>query len=386
MSKKNFKIKDHLLELFDVFKHERKGVLFFSFLIICVLAINFTMDKWVVAPEIDTHQLDSLIAEYNKPTNTNFSSNEKNTFRTIDPNSADTIDWMQLGFSKKQVISILNYRSAIGGKFKTVRQIQKIYVIDSLKFSNIQPYLSIRNGTDDSLVKKKTNSLGREVKNNQKRNQSLFDFDPNKISFDSLVLLGFYSKQASSLIKYREKIELFLTPDDLLNLYLYKEADHKKYNSHIKIDKEYANRPVKAKYDIEDALLLVELNSADTAELISVRGIGPYYASKIIQYRNALGGYYDKNQLYEIKKIPKDRMDLIISRLEINKKLIKKIRINHCEFKDLLTHPYFDYYETKLLLDYRNEHGKFIYLHDLNKIDPLPDYYIEKIGQYLIFD
>jgi len=52
----------------------------------------------------------------------------------------------------------------------------------------------------------------------------------------------------------------------------------------------------------------------------------------------------------------------------------------------LLAHPYFDYYETKLLFDYRNEHVKFIYLQDLKKTGPLPVRFINKVGHYLIFD
>ena len=35
--------------------------------------------------------------------------------------------------------------------------------------------------------------------------------------------------------------------------------------------------------------LLVELNTADSMALLKVRGIGPYYASKIIRYREVSG-------------------------------------------------------------------------------------------------
>ena len=36
----------------------------------------------------------------------------------------------------------------------------------------------------------------------------------------------------------------------------------------------------------------LELNTADSSALVRIRGIGPYYASKIIKYRQRLGGFY----------------------------------------------------------------------------------------------
>ena len=386
MVKRQFNLTDHLLELFDTFKHERKGVLFFSFLIILVLTFHFSMDYLVEAPNINTHQLDSLIAESVEVSNTSVPGKSNVKPKTIDPNTAGKIGWMQLGFSEKQVKSILNYRSAIGGKFKDIKHIQKIYIIDSFKFSKIKPYLSIEtHGMLDSVASV-TPSWKTSKRVKKESRTSLFVFDPNKISYDSLLLLGFHSKQASSLIKYREKIEYFGSSTDLLKLYLYNESDHKKYAFYVQIDAEYLelfskNNSLKT-FENE----IIELNTADTAQLMQIRGVGPYYAAKIIQYRNALGGYFDKKQLYEIKKIPKERMDIIIKSVFTDGKQVKKISINNCEFKELLAHPYFDYYETKLLFDYRNEHVKFIYLQDLKKTGPLPDSYINKVGHYLIFD
>lgn len=386
MAKKQFNLTDHILELFDTFKQERKGVLFFSCLIVLVLIFHYSMDHWVEAPSINTNQLDSLISESVEVSSKSVPGQSNVKPKTIDPNTAGKIGWMQLGFSEKQVKSILNYRSAIGGKFKDINHIQKIYIIDSFKFSKIKPYLSIetQDMLDSAAFVAPNWKTSKRVKKESRT--SLFVFDPNKISYDSLLLLGFHSKQASSLIKYREKIEYFERSTDLLKLYLYNESDHKKYAFYIQIDPKYLELLSKKKAPKIFDTKMIELNAADTAELIQIRGVGPYYAAKIIQYRNALGGYFDKKQLYEIKKIPKERMDVIIKCVFTDGNQVEKIRINNCEFKELLAHPYFDYYETKLLFDYRNEHGKFIYLQDLKKTGPLPDYYIDKVGHYLIFD
>ena len=340
------------------------------------------MDYWVEAPSINTRQLDSLIVSSNQASKQQVSTYQNFNPRTIDPNTADAEGWMQLSFSKKQVKSILNYRSAIGGKFKNISHIQKIYIIDSFKFSIIRPYLVIESENIPDSIGFNNPSWKTHKKVEIEKRISLFEFDPNKISYDSLLVLGFHNKQASSLITYREKVHYFESSNDLLKLYLYNEADHKKYAPYIKIDAKFLKDFSKKTFE----KIMVELNTADTAALIQIRGVGPYYAAKIIQYRNALGGYFETKQLYEIKKIPKERMDVIIESVLVDEKHVKKIRINHCEFKELLAHPYFDYYETKVLFDYKNEQGKFIYLHDLKKLDPLPDYYIKKVGPYLRFD
>ena len=44
----------------------------------------------------------------------------------------------------------------------------------------------------------------------------------------------------------------------------------------------------------------VELNTADTATLKKIPGIGSYYARRIVDYRNRLGGFVSVAQLKEM--------------------------------------------------------------------------------------
>lgn len=386
MARKKFNLTDHFIELFDVFKHERRGVLFFGTLIVLVLLLNYSLSFWVKAPKIDTSQLDSLIAARPKPVKEKIF-----TPNAIEVNAADTSDWMQLGFSKRQVSVILNYKDAIGGAFRSTDQVQNIFIIDSFKYRQIRPYLNIKEiQVEEDSVYLTTAAEKRQEPFDDEIAELKFAFDPNKISYDSLILLGFYSSQATSLIKFREKIKFFQSPEDLLELYLYDNSDHSKYAKYIEIDSGYskshpndfrAKKPERV-WEVKE----IELNTADTSDLEALYGIGAYSASRIVQYRNQLGGFYSADQLYEVKGIRKETLDNLFEGFLVDTTVIKKININTCSFKEMLTHPYFDYYETKLLFDYRNEQGKFIYLQDLKKVDPLPDYFIDKVGHYLIFE
>jgi competence protein ComEA len=55
----------------------------------------------------------------------------------------------------------------------------------------------------------------------------------------------------------------------------------------------------------------VELNSADSTDLVELYGIGPVFANRILKYRDLLGGFYSVNQLLEV----------IISRRKLFEKL-----------------------------------------------------------------
>ncbi len=384
MAKSKTNLKKHLVELFDVFKHERKGFMYFAVIILGMFALNWSFKYWVKPPSIETSQLDSLMQLAVTP--------QKKTAKmlSIEINTSDTVDWMQLGFSRKQVKSILKYREAVG-QFKSISQVEKIYIIDSLRFQQIRPFLRLNKSSNSFQDSSSTSN----PKWNSRKNVTTylskkvrFPFDPNTISFDSLRLLGMHQGLASSLIKYREKVKQFKSSDDLLELYLYDSVHHSEYKPYIQIDTTNLSFERKEKKvftyekEIQDT---IELNSADTFELMKLRGVGRFYAAQIIRYRNKLGGYYSKQQLTEIKSIRQENLDKFWDYVVVDSTKIKTIPINTCEFKELLKHPYFDYYETKLIFSYRDEQGKFISLRDLKKAGPLTDRYVEKIGHYISF-
>ena len=54
----------------------------------------------------------------------------------------------------------------------------------------------------------------------------------------------------------------------------------------------------------------LELNSADSATLVAVPGIGPAFARGILKYREKLGGYHSLDQLAEVYVL-KDKPDAV---------------------------------------------------------------------------
>lgn len=101
----------------------------------------------------------------------------------------------------------------------------------------------------------------------------------------------------------------------------------------------------------------IELNSADSSKLLNLYGIGPVFASRIVKYRNLLGGYHSKEQLLEVYGMDSARYLGFEERIYIDSTSIHRINVNTSSFREFLRHPYLDYEAVKKLVRYRDRHG-----------------------------
>lgn len=129
----------------------------------------------------------------------------------------------------------------------------------------------------------------------------------------------------------------------------------------------------------------VELNTADSAQLTTVRGIGPSFAMRIIRYRYRLGGYYNKEQLKEVYGMDDTTYRKIKDQLTIDRGAITKININTISFASLRQLPYLDYKQASAVIEYRNQHGKYASMDDIRNIAIITPEIITKIEPYIIF-
>lgn len=118
----------------------------------------------------------------------------------------------------------------------------------------------------------------------------------------------------------------------------------------------------------------VVLNTADTTALTTVPGIGPYFARKIVQYGERLGGYVSVDQLDEIENFPLDAKDYLV----INSPQPRKLNLNTLSLYELKKHPYISYFQAKAIIDYRRLHGP---LHSLDELSLSRDFTKEAISR-----
>lgn len=135
-----------------------------------------------------------------------------------------------------------------------------------------------------------------------------------------------------------------------------------------------------------DNINRIPFAQADSITLQIVPGIGQASAGRIIKYRDNLGGFHSKSQLLEVFGIKEETALSLWEFFEFEPLIFRKISINTITVEQLSAHPYISYGEAKVLLAFRNQHGKFGSKEDLLKVKIFKQDWIDKISPYLDFD
>ncbi|MFZ1750818.1 MAG: helix-hairpin-helix domain-containing protein, partial [Saprospiraceae bacterium] len=195
-------------------------------------------------------------------------------------------------------------------------------------------------------AKSELNPWNETATNDSKPNQK-FRFDPNQISYDSLLLLGFSKYGAKSLTKYIAKGGKIRNLSKLKSIYGIDSLLVNQLEAFIQLpeskSEEYDNSTFENNKKITEpvAIEIIELNSADSLKILSIKGVGPVTTRNILYFRKRLGGFIDKNQLLELNIIPDTLFELIHHIVTVDPSDIVKININTADYKTFITHPYF---------------------------------------------
>ena len=211
------------------------------------------------------------------------------------------------------------------------------------------------------------------------KHRQMFPFDPNSLSADQWSQLGLTERQAGVIIHYVAKGGRFYKKEDLKKIYAITANDYARLEPYINIPGS----------NIESKKLkpgeAIELNSADSARLTELNGIGPSFAVRIIRYRDRLGGFYQKEQLKEIYGVDSSKYAVINQEVSVNQRVVKKIDINAVSFDQLRLFPYLSYKQVNAIIQYRVQHGNYKSLADIKNIAILDEKTLQKIQPYLNF-
>ena len=131
--------------------------------------------------------------------------------------------------------------------------------------------------------------------------------------------------------------------------------------------------------------LVVELNSADSLTLQLLNGIGPAYASRIVRYRDRVGGFTNIGQLLEVYGFTTQLLDHIAPHLTLDTTNIRRIEINKIELKQLIKHPYIEYYQARDIVKLRDQGMVFRDADDLRAIPSMSDTTLARLLPYIDF-
>ena len=135
----------------------------------------------------------------------------------------------------------------------------------------------------------------------------------------------------------------------------------------------------------KEQIVSLEINSADSADLMKLK-IPGYLISKILVYREQLGGYSSSFQLLEIYHFPEYIFERIHPILQVDTSLIQPLGINTKSEEELALHPYLSFKEAKVIVLFRKNNGNFKNQDDFNKIIALPEETKDRLKPYLAKD
>lgn len=211
----------------------------------------------------------------------------------------------------------------------------------------------------------------------------LFSFDPNTVQYDTLVKLGFTKREAGTLIAYRNKGGKFRKPSDLGKVYGIEEVKAEKLIPYVFVKIDTAKKD--KFFSIKQQKTLINLNNCDSAQLVTLPGIGPVLSVRIIKYRNLIGGFASVNQLKEVYGLPPETFEIIKGRVFADSSAIIGININTAGYKELSRLPYLENYEIASILKYRELKGRIEGMNDLTENKLLTVEKADKVRPYLNF-
>ncbi len=222
-------------------------------------------------------------------------------------------------------------------------------------------------------------------------------FDPNTASEAQLSSLGLSDFSVRCVVKYRKAGGVFRTKADFAKIYGISVEQYRLLEPYISLGEAYTPASVVIKEEKKASYLAprdtfnypkklaegekILLNTADTNELKRVRGIGSYYARKIVELRSKYGGFVSLSQLNDIQNFPEESFAYFI----LNAEDVKKLDLNTADFRSLQAHPYIGYRRAQEIMNYRRLKGKISSLDDLSLLEGFSPQERERLKPYVEF-
>ena len=171
--------------------------------------------------------------------------------------------------------------------------------------------------------------------------------------------MGLTENQIKTIKNYEAKGGSFRQKEDLKKMYVISDVEYQILEPFIKIPQQVAEKKKtytrKKPTKKEVNFMVIELNAADSAQLVRSLNISPWLAVRIIKFRNLLGGYTNKQQLYEVYGFDSIEVKKRLAFVEIDLTAVKILDINKSSFKELVRHPYLSYDLTKDICNLRTK-------------------------------
>ena len=195
-----------------------------------------------------------------------------------------------------------------------------------------------------------------------------------------LWLPGLYRPDPKALMQADAEFIEWLAVQDSLKSLQENKAEQERQSGH-RAARSPSHKPQKSPRRVKQ-----DLNLARAADLQKVRGIGPVLSQRIINFRDALGGFLHESQLLDVYGLSPEVAREAMQRFTVvHPPEITPLNINTATAAELSRLIYLDRQMAEEIVRYRDTHGYFAQTAELAQFLDIPKDRIDRIALYLQF-
>ena len=293
---------------------------------------------------------------------------------TFDPNTAGVFELCSLGMTRMQAVSVIKYREA-GKVYRIKEDLLTVYSMTDSLYRVLEPYITI--GDEFRIVRHEYERRGERFRRDTSDRFHLRPFATDTVRGEHLrEILGFTVRQAEAFDAYTRRRGPIRNIDELRECYLLADWADTLAPYVTFVD----NTPA------DPFLEPIEINTADSATLRRIYGIGEKSVTAIMDYRRRLGGFVRAEQLAEIPQVLESNYEKILQQICIDSCKIRKIRINFASAEEIGKHPYVQPKTLRRLLKQRQLKGGWTGIEEMVDANIMTRAEAERLAPYLRFD
>ena len=292
----------------------------------------------------------------------------------FDPNTADYETLRSLGLTPYEAVSLLKFRAA-GKRFRIAEDVALCYGISDSAYRVLAPYIQI--GEADRLVAHPARGERRPHPALRRDTARLTPepFGIDTVSAAYLVAIGALTqRQAAVFVRWRDRSG-FRDMDEVRACYVVDDSVATALEPYILF-----SAPEPTAWDEP-----LEINTADSAALRRIVGIGERTVGAILRYRARLGGFVRVEQLAEVRGMVESNYEKILQQICCDSTKIQKIDINFADPGALARHPYIAPRTLRKLLKQRQLKGGWKSIREMTDDDILTAAEAERLRPYAVF-
>ena len=311
--------------------------------------------------------------------------------REFDPNNYEYEQLRDAGVPLAVAAGIVRWRS-YGKVYRIKEDLTQVTGMTDSIYTLLKPYIIIADSLKPQPYASQTTASTKRKNLPEKyfAKEELAEekFIPEKFLIDTvsvqyLMRWGFSQKQAEVVLRYRDASDGIRSEEQLRRCYVVSDEMAERILPYVQFSPENISAHVNAPENI--APKSVDINTADSAQLVAIDGIGAKSAAEIIKYRELLGGYYSVEQLKELKCITEGNYEKFLPKISCDSFVISKIDINFADPKELERHPYVSAQALRRIIKQRQLKGGWSRIEEMTEQNILSEEDAKRLAPYLRF-